>query len=124
MPAGVKFTDPEPEPDPVPEPDPEPDPEPETIHIHILEDGLTAHGRVWYRGQELEYTVGSGLYKATQDRNGRSWLDLDDRAQMQRFGRVMFRHGPWPGADYEDERAREAERRRARTPPSMPPPSG
>ncbi len=97
--------------------------EPEIIRVHVLEDGLTAHGRVWYRGQELEYTVGSALHETTQDRKGRSWLDYDDAEQMRRWGRVMFRPGPWPGQPYDDDRAAEAERRRGRVPPQMPSPS-
>lgn len=69
------------------------------ILIHFLEDGFTALGKVWYRGQELEFTPGSGAYNDTRDRNGRTWLDLagNDMAQIRRYGKVMFRTGPWPG---------------------------
>ncbi len=69
------------------------------ILIHFLEDGFTALGNVWYRGQELEFAAGSGAYQDTCDRNGNSWLSLrgDDMAQIRRFGKVMFRPGPWPG---------------------------
>jgi len=69
------------------------------ILIHFLDDGFTALGKVWYRGQELEFTPGSGAYNDTRDRNGNSWLDLagNDMAQIHRYGRVMFRLGPWPG---------------------------
>ncbi len=71
----------------------------ETILIHFLEDGFTALGQVWYRGQELEVAPDSGAYADTCDRHGRSWLDLrhDEFAQAERFGKVMFRVGPWPG---------------------------
>jgi hypothetical protein len=76
----------------------------ENILIHFLEDGFTALGQVWYRGQELEFTKGSAVYRDTCDRNGRSWLDLcrDDFAQVERYGRVMFRSGPWGGKSYKD----------------------
>lgn len=71
----------------------------DNIVIHILEDGLTALGQVWYRGQELEFEPGSPAFEDTRDRNGRSWLDLrgDDFGQVERWGKVMFRPGPWPG---------------------------
>lgn len=69
------------------------------ILIHFLDDGFTALGKVWYRGQELEFTPGSGAYNDTRDRNGKSWLDLagNDFEQIRRYGKVMFRPGPWPG---------------------------
>ncbi len=71
----------------------------DNILIHFLEDGLTAQGTIWYRGQELEFEVGSQAYKDTFDRLGRSWLSLvdDEPAQAERGGKVMFRRGPWPG---------------------------
>jgi len=86
------------------------DPEPElvvpehpgaagNILIHFLEDGFTALGKVWYRGQELEFEPDSQAYRDTCDRTGRSWLELrgNDFAQVKRWGKVMFRPGPWPG---------------------------
>lgn len=86
------------------------DPEPEydvitnsddqgNIVIHFLEDGITALGKVWCRGQELEFAPGSKAYNDTCDRYGRSWLDLRTREfdQVERWGKVMFRPGPWPG---------------------------
>lgn len=71
----------------------------ENIVIHILEDGFTALGQIWYRGQELEFEVGSQAYKDTFDRRGQTWLSLagDDGAQIDKWDRVMFRVGPWPG---------------------------
>lgn len=91
------------------------DPEPEVeqiaspgdqgnIIIHFLEDGLTALGKVWYRGDEVEFEPGSQAYQDTRDRLGRSWLDLrhDEFAQVERYGKVMFRNGPWPGKSYAD----------------------
>jgi hypothetical protein len=71
----------------------------ENILIHILEDGFTALGRVWYRGQELEFTPGSQPYRDTFDRRGWSWLTLvdDEFAQVDKYGSIKFRRGPWPG---------------------------
>lgn len=77
----------------------------EVIVIHFLEDGATALGKVFYRGDELEFVVGSQAYKDTFDRNGKTWLDMrfDEFAQADRFqGRIMFRNGRWPGKTYAD----------------------
>lgn len=89
------------------------------ILIHVREDGFTANGRVWYRGQELLFVVGDEAYKDTQDRHGRSWLSLTDNDQMRIYGQVMFGFGPWPGATYDNTKALEAERMRDRTPPTI-----
>lgn len=69
------------------------------ILIHFLEDGFTALGRVWYRGQELEFETGGQPYRDTFDRNGSTWLSLvdDEFGQVEKYGKVMFRRGPWPG---------------------------
>lgn len=76
----------------------------EVIRIHFLEDGLTVNGRVMYRGEELEFPVGGRAYKDTFNKLGRTWLDLrnDEFAQVERFGKVVFRSGPWPGKTYAD----------------------
>jgi hypothetical protein len=74
------------------------------IVIHFVDDGLTALGKVWRRGQELEFTPGSRAYHDTVDRSGQSWLELrgDEAAQQERYGRVMFRDGPWTGKGYDE----------------------
>lgn len=74
------------------------------IVIHFLEDGFSALGNVWYRGQELEFVPGGKAHKDTFNRFGVSWLDLrnDEFAQVDRWGKVMFRSGPWPGKRYMD----------------------
>lgn len=74
------------------------------IRIHFLEDGFTALGQVWYRGQEIEFEPGGRAYADTCDKFGRSWLEMraDEFAQVERFGKVMFREGPWPGKGYLD----------------------
>jgi hypothetical protein len=119
---------------------------PEVILIHVLGDGFTALGQIWFLGQELEFTRGSKAYQDTLDRYGRSWLDLDENEQIERYGQVMFRRGPWRGKPYTaakglglrhplaDETGRsvaepteeqlnaavEAERRRNRAAPTLP----
>lgn len=78
----------------------------EVILIHFLEDGLTVNGRIMFRGEELEFVVGSQAYKDTFNKLGQSWLDLrhDEFAQIDKFnkGKIMFRAGPWPGKTYAD----------------------
>lgn len=89
----------------------------EYITIHFLEDGHTALGHVWYRGQELTFEVGSEAHKTTFDRNGNSWLDLadDPREQVKRFGGQKFARGPWPflpwgvSVDADDQTKKDAE---------------
>jgi hypothetical protein len=63
------------------------------VLIHFVEDGLTAFGTVWMRGQELEMVVDGPRW----DEAAR-WILQDDRQQMAHYGHVKFRPGPWPGA--------------------------
>lgn len=91
----------------------------DVVLIHVLEDGFTANGRVWYRGQEIEYTVGDQAYKDTCNIHGESWLELDAEGQFARFGKLMFNLGPWPGGEYENKKAQAAERERNRKPPTI-----
>lgn len=89
----------------------------EYITIHFLEDGHTALGHVWYRGQELTFEVGSEAHNSTFDRNGESWLDLadDPREQVLRYGGQKFARGPWPflpwgvAVDADDQTKKDAE---------------
>lgn len=91
--------------------------EKEYLTIHFLEDGHTALGQVWYRGQELTFEVGGEAYNSTFDRDGHSWLDLldDPREQVLRFGGQKFARGPWPflpwgvSVDSDDQTMKDAE---------------
>lgn len=80
------------------------EPNADNIVIHFLEDGLTALGQVWMRGQELEFARDGQAYRDTKDRTGWSWLSLveDEFGQVSKWGKVMFRRGPWPGKTYRD----------------------
>lgn len=89
------------------------------IHIHFIGDKVTALGRQWYRGQQIRFEVGSQAYKDTQDRYGYSWLSMTDEDQVNRWGDVMFRRGPWPGKDYEDPQATQAEKNRKMAAPTL-----
>ena len=79
----------------------------ETLLIHFTEDGLTAFGRVWYRGQELAIGPGHPRWPEAV-----GWITLDKAGQFARWGRQYFEHGPWPfqrsyvdpAARYEDMR--------------------
>jgi hypothetical protein len=76
----------------------------EKILIHVLTDGFTACGQIWFRGQEIEFPIGSPEHEQQLDREGRSWLDLRDdvAGQYQRYGTQMFASGPWPGRAWDD----------------------
>lgn len=77
--------------------------------IHFVADGFTGQGRVWYTGQTVSF--GTASYEQTKDKFGVSWVDMDERAQFKRYGKVYFRPGAWEGATYGDEVAAEDARR-------------
>lgn len=91
----------------------------DVIVIHFREDGFSAFETIWYRGQELRIVKNSPHHLATKDRNGNSWLDLadDEFGQADKYGKVMFRSGPWPGKAWTDPEAANKEKRRAGRPP-------
>jgi hypothetical protein len=65
---------------------------PGVIKVYFLQDGFTALGEVWYRGQDTEVVVGSEDYEKTKNSQGDSWLDLisNPAAQKKKYGKVMF----------------------------------
>lgn len=67
----------------------------ESILIHFVEDGFTFAGQVWYRGQEIE--IGPDHPRWQEVLN---WITLDKYAQIDRYGKQFFDHGPWPGRSY------------------------
>lgn len=70
--------------------------------FHVVEDGFTALGQTWFRGQEIFIESGSEDEQNATDRFGNFLFDLSDRAQMERYdGVVFFREGPWPGLGYD-----------------------
>lgn len=92
----------------------------DVIVFHVVQDGFTAFGRVWLRGQELRLTPKH--YEETKDRHGVSWVDTllnDQNAQYDRWGTVYIAPGPFrarPGEVFNDEVAREDERRKGAIP--------
>lgn len=88
----------------------------ERILIHFEEDGFVAFGTTWYRGQEIEVTVGSPVYERTKNRLGQTWIDMvDDRnSQLQKYGKVYFARGPFvprKGEQFTDDLVAEDARR-------------
>jgi len=81
--------------------------------IHFLEDGFTALGRVYYRGEELTVEPGTEEWQKTLDGRGLSWLDMSDVDQKIRYKRVMFARGPWPGETYDEADPELTEEQRA-----------
>lgn len=65
---------------------------PDKILIHIVEDGFTFAGEVWMRGQELEIGPDHPRWGEVQ-----RWINMDDFQQMEVYGKIRFRRGPWPG---------------------------
>lgn len=74
----------------------------EPIVIHVVGNGFTAWGKTWYLGQQIELRRGDPTYQETCDRTGASWLDMDENSQIDKYGEVMFRAGPWRGKRYAD----------------------
>lgn len=64
----------------------------EAVLVHFIEDGLTAFGQVWYRGQEIEIGPGHPRWE-----EARAWVLLDRTGQLNRWGKQFFAPGPWPG---------------------------
>lgn len=63
------------------------------VIVHFLVDGFGAFGNVWYRGQEIELWEGHPRWSEAQ-----AWINLDTAQQYAKYGREVFRPGPWPGA--------------------------
>lgn len=91
----------------------------DTILLHFVKDGFDAWGTMWYTGQEVEIEIDSDEYDATLDRNGKSWLTEyidNDYAQIQKYGDLYFRRGPWPGKPWEGQAAAKEKQRARRVP--------
>lgn len=69
--------------------------------INFVEDGLTAFSAVWYRGQELTLELGSPEWESTLNTEGKSWLELDEDEQLERWGVRYFRPGKWSGKGFD-----------------------
>jgi hypothetical protein len=67
------------------------DPSERKILIHFVEDGFTWK-KVWLRGEMLELGPDHPWWESAQ-----SWIRLSKTEQYQRYGRVFFDFGPYPG---------------------------
>jgi hypothetical protein len=68
------------------------DPSAQKIRIHFVEDGFTWAGKVWNRGDELELGPQHPRWE-----DALRWIRLTKQEQFQRYGRVFFDIGPFPG---------------------------
>lgn len=71
------------------------------VTINFVQDGMTAFGRIFYRGQELTIERGSAEWERTLDEEGNSWLEMDEDAQNDRWGERFFRPGKWTGKGFD-----------------------
>lgn len=71
-----------------------PDPSQRKILIHFVEDGFTWK-KVWIRGEMLEIGPDHPWWESAQ-----SWIRLTKVQQFQRYGRVFFDFGPYPGTQH------------------------
>lgn len=67
------------------------DPSEQKILIHFVEDGFTWK-KVWLRGEMLELGPDHPWWESAQP-----WIRLSKTEQFQRYGRVFFDFGPFPG---------------------------
>lgn len=62
------------------------------VTIEFVEDGLTAFGTVWSKGERKSITKDSREWATTVNRrNEDSWLLLSNKGQMERWGKIYFR---------------------------------
>jgi hypothetical protein len=74
----------------------------DVVTVNFTEDGFTAFGSVWYRGQTLSVERGTPDWEMTVNpETGESWMDLDEDAQIEKYGQRMFRPGKWVGKSYD-----------------------
>lgn len=70
------------------------DPSEQKILIHFVADGFTWK-KVWTQGEMLEIGPDHPWWESAQP-----WIRLSKAEQFQRYGRVFFDYGPYPGATY------------------------
>lgn len=62
--------------------------------VSYLGNNAMGSGQVSRRGETI--TATSGLLEANIDLAGESLFDLDGPAQIEKYGRQLWEHGPWP----------------------------
>lgn len=68
------------------------DPSSRQVHVHFVADGFTWAGQVWYTGQEIKIGPEHARWQSAL-----TWITLTKAEQFQRYGRVFFDTGPFPG---------------------------
>lgn len=68
------------------------DPSRQQVHIHFVTDGFTWAGQVWYAGQEIKIGPEHPRWPSAL-----GWIRLTKSEQYQRYGKVFFDLGPFPG---------------------------
>lgn len=76
--------------------------------IHFVDDGFTALGHIWLRGQQIE--IGPD-HPRWQD--ARAWITLTTDEQIARYGKQYFASGPVPRLESGQEQLHQVEVRRA-----------
>jgi len=75
------------------------------VTINFVEDGLTALGWSWYRGETLSIEKGTDEWDRTLFENADgdqvSWMELDEDEQVERWGDRFFREGKWSGKGFD-----------------------
>ena len=80
----------------------EPDASPEdVVTVNFVADGVTAFGKVWYRGEELHIQRDTPWWHATIDNKGTPWVEYSDAQQRRVYGKVRFALGPWSGGGFD-----------------------
>lgn len=84
-----------------------------SITINFVDDGFTALGKVWYRGEELTLVPGTKEWDEAPTQRGKIFALLDEFEQEEIWGRRFFRPGRWRGkrlTEIDDPELTEAER--------------
>lgn len=71
--------------------------------FHFLTDGVTAFGKVWYRGEEVRIVEGSREYGLAFNKLGDFIFNLTPMEQYVQWGEIRYAEGPWPYGGYETE---------------------
>lgn len=82
-------------------------PSPAGVTIHFVDDGFTAFGNVWLRGQQLSIAPDHPQWEYA-----RSWITLTAEQQMARYGKHYFSPGPQPYQEGQAEQFAQVEGRR------------
>lgn len=67
------------------------------VTVHFLDDGFTALGRVWYRGEQITVSKNSKEW----EEDGRHWMKMTEYDQIKKYGKRLFGHGEWPYSGYD-----------------------